>query len=167
MPSSTFFAWVLAQATSGRIVRVLKTEISTSGSSANSFGSRNKAKRVGNVIFFDARHDDLHVFLSSKVGRGGVALVSTSDFNGTGLTASEPYVYALLRASSQALLTSGTQSELLGDAPVVVTKSTAFVLDAAPTAGSVQTLPLKGQALQPYHFSTASWRDEDGSPRGV
>ena len=68
-------------------------------------------------------------------------MVSTSDFNGTGLTASEPYVYALLRASSQALLTSGTQSELLGDAPVVVTRSTAFVLDAAPTGAPCRRCP--------------------------
>ena len=70
-------------------------------------------------------------------------------------------------AENSETLAAGTTSVSLADATalgVSVSKSLPFVVDAAPSSGHVQLLPVNGGALKTrFTFSTNGWSDEDES----
>lgn len=97
----------------------------------------------------------------------GLASVTTSSFDGSSLSSSTHYVYALLRAENTETLAAGSSAETLGAAAalgVSVSRSLPFLVDAAPSPGRVQILPLQGEALKTsFPFGTNGWSDEDNT----
>lgn len=97
----------------------------------------------------------------------GVASVRTSSFDGSSLSSSTNYVYALLRAENAETLAAGSSADTLQAAAALgisVSRSLPFLVDAAPSPGQVQILPLQGEALKTsFSFETNGWSDEDTS----
>lgn len=97
----------------------------------------------------------------------GVASVRTSSFDGSSLSSSTNYVYALLRAENAETLAAGSSADTLEAAATLgisVSRSLPFLVDAAPSPGQVQILPLQGEALKTsFSFGTNGWSDEDTS----
>lgn len=102
------------------------------------------------------------VLNSTTVRSGGMATVTTLVFPVAALTVGTVYAYALLQASSEAILDGVKPGWLTAQGVEMAGFSTYFVLDQFPYPGNVAVAPLVGEAARTeYEFVTEAWFDED------